>query len=384
MTLEINRLTNDVQAMGQALTMREHQYARLIDRAQEWLDAYAPRAAELQEAARRVRAAVPTGEPINASHALPRIPDTFTFIAADGSQIQPDRHTTALYHLINIGSLVYRHGSGQAPEPRSHPQLGYDESDIYEDGLLVAGNLLDVRRDIAEITELADLCAAEDEPETTVAAVDGTLILWVLEDLPAAGRDQKINQYLSQLHRIRRCGASVCAFVSRPRHADVARLLHLAHVEGDAERVNQEESPLAHLPDRAIFGHLPGGARSSLFVDSRPINQRYYRPEGQTVYFCYLNLATADEEPVIARVEMPLWVAEDADRLALIHAALVAQARITGDYPYALARADELAFISGPERNHLTTMINTALLRAGSRRALSPKQYQKSRTRGGR
>ena len=72
---------------------------------------------------------------------------------------RPARSSALL--LINIGSLVYRHGSGEAPSPQSEPVLGYTEKDVYEDGMLVAGNLLDVRRDLAEIGSLADLCAAE-------------------------------------------------------------------------------------------------------------------------------------------------------------------------------------------------------------------------------
>jgi hypothetical protein len=65
----------------------------------------------------------------------------------------------------------------------------------------------------------------------------------------------------------------------------------------------------------------------------------------------------------------------------LVHASVVAQARITGDYPYVLARADELAFISGPERRALDDMVTTALLRAGIPSALSPKAAYKELTR---
>ena len=64
--------------------------------------------------------------------------------------------------------------------------------------------------------------------------------------------------------------------------------------------------------------------------------------------------------------------------------AIIAQARILGDYPYALARADELAFISGREREAFSEMVTTALMRAGVPPALSPKAYYKTLTRQGR
>jgi len=177
--------------MGEELAARERQYADLVGLARRWLAQYAARGESLGHAARAIRAAIPTGEPLDAHHALPAIPDRIAVVAADGSQIQPDRHGAVLYHLINIGSLVYRHGSGEAPETRSVPTLGYTEEDLYEGGMLVAGNLLDVRRDLAEITHLADVSAAEP-PGPTIALVDGSLILWVLDELPPQERQGKM------------------------------------------------------------------------------------------------------------------------------------------------------------------------------------------------
>jgi hypothetical protein len=141
---------------------------------------------------------------------------------------------------------------------------------------------------------------------------------------------------------------------------------------------------LEHLPDRAVFESLPPGARSALFISPSSINHDYYQPAGHVIHFFYLNLAEEGSDPAIARIELPAWVAEDADRLVLVHGTIFAQARITGDYPYALARADEMAFISGPERETFEEMITTALLRAGVRSALSPKAYYKTLTRRGR
>jgi ssDNA-binding replication factor A large subunit len=128
---------------------------------------------------------------------------------------------------------------------------------------------------------------------------------------------------------------------------------------------------------------LPPGARSALFTSPKEVSQEEYARQGHEVRFFYLNLVQEEEDPVIARVEVPAWVAEDGDKLRLIHGAIVAQARITGDYPYALARADELAYISGRERAAFEEMLVTALLRAGVRSARSPKATYKRLTRQG-
>ncbi len=382
MTLELSQLTQPVRSMGEAMADRQQAYADLVDLARQWLVDYADQGTMLRRPARQVRAAIPTDEPLDAVHPLPPTPERFTVAAADGSQIQPDRHRAALYYLINIGSLIYRHGSGEAPEARSESTLGYTEHDLYENGMLVAGNLLDVRRDLAELRQLADLFSGE-AAVPSVALVDGSIILWVLEDLPGRARSRKVGTYLDQLKRIRRSGVVVGGFISRPGYGDVTRLLHLASADGNVKAANQRPNPLEHLPDRAVFATLPPGARSALFVSPKEINQMHYAPEGQEVHFFYVNVVEEGQKPVVARVEVPAWVADEVGKLELLHGAIVAQARITGDYPYALARADELAYISSQERAALEDMVMSALIRAGVPSVPSPKAYYKRLTRRG-
>jgi hypothetical protein len=382
MTLELSQLTHHVCAMGKTVAERRQTYGPLVELARQWLVDYADQGAMLCHPAREIQAAIPTNEPLDAVHPLPTIPQRFTVVAADGSQIQPDRHAAALYYLINIGSLIYRHGSGEAPEAESTSSLGYTEDELYEDGTLVAGNLLDVRRDLAELSQLADMCTAE-QSDLTVALVDGSIVLWVLEDRAGRARSVKVGAYLDQLNRIRRSGAAVGGYISRPGYGEVTRLLHLASIGGSAEQAGRQPNPLEHLPDRALFATLPPGARSALFASPKPIIQEHYRPQGHEVRFFYVNVVQEGRKPAIARVEVPAWLAEDAAKLNLTHAAIVAQARITGDYPYALARADELAYISGRERAAFEEMVDTALLRAGVRPAPSPKATCKRLTRRG-
>jgi hypothetical protein len=382
-TLELSRLAEQMREMGQELATREEEYANLIAQARQWLTQYADRGEQLRHPAREFHAAIPTDEPLDAVHPLPVVPERFTFIAADGAEIQPDSHELAYYYLINVGAMVYRHGSGQTPEAHSQPTIGYTENDLYDHDHLVSGNLLDIKRDLAEITCLADLCVAEPTDAITVAVVDGTLILWTLRDTPLAYQRAKTLDYTRQLDRVRETGAAVAAFISRPRRGEVMRLLHLANEGGDVKQATEKPNPLRHLPDYAVFEMLPAGARSALFVSPAPINHEHYAP-GHTVHFFYLNVAAEGSTPAIARIEVPAWVADNAQQLALVHGAIVAQARITGDYPYALVRADELAFISSPEREAFDDMVVSSLVRAGVHTALSPKKFYKTLTRQGK
>ncbi len=379
MTLELDRLAQVVSEMGRALAGQERATDALLQEAREQLTACAEQADALRPVASQVRAAIPTDEPPNAAFPLPSLPDKFTVIGADGSQIQPDRHGFTLYYLINIGSLVYRHGSGQTPEARSIPDLRYREEDLYDGPLLVADNLLDVRRDLAEITHLADLTERERPGDAPVLALaDGQLLLWVLENVST---EPWVSRYLEQLERIRRAGGAVAAFTSRPRFRDVGRLLHLTRVGGSTERFKNDQDPLEHLPDRLIFDFLPAGSRSALFISPGPMNQ-VYRSQGHQVHFFYVNVADEEERPVVARVETPAWVVSQ-DLVSLVHGIVVAQSRVGGGFPYVLARADELAYISGAERERLTEMVGAALLSAGIPPTYSPKAFHKGLTRRG-
>ena len=384
MTLELSRLTRAVREMGQALAGRERAFSQLVQQARAWLAEFADRGAELARAAKEAGAAVPTGEPLNLVGALPDVPERFTVIGTDGSQVEPDRHGIALYYLLNVGSLVYRHGSGQTPEACSVPRLYHRDADLYDGGLQVAGNLLDVRRTQAEVQHLADLVEAEPAGPT-LALLDGSLLLWILENLPSEIRREKVQAYLGQFGRIHEKGdVALAGFVSRPRADEVGRLLHLARLGGDVQAARTEPNPLGHLPDRAVFSFLPPGARSALFASTCGADRELYESGGNGVCFFYVNIAAEGEDVVIGRVEVPAWVTERPELLALVHGGVVAQCRIAGGFPYVLARADELAYISGPEREQLNEMVAAALLAEGLRPALSSKAQYKRMTRRGR
>jgi hypothetical protein len=383
LTLELSKVSSQVEAMGRALAAQEQAQGSLLRLARRWLSDYAesfPRLGELTE----YSAARPTEEPPQATYPLPPHPQQVTIVAADGSAIQPDRHGVALYYLINIGSIVFRHGSGERPHTRSLPHIAYERDHLYEGRRLVQGNLLDVRRDTAELCELADLAEME-KGGPVVALADGTLSLWVLEGIPPELRQQKVVGYLRHLARLRARQVAVGAFVSRPRYGEVVGLLHLADLEARLGRgqLTPEKfaaNPLEGLADRHLFSFLAPGERSALFVS--PPQDKVEYGEHQ-IHFFYLNVGT-DREAEIARVETPRWVAGDSASLDLLHAAVYEQCRVTGGYPYVLARAHELAVIGGQEREEFEAMITAAMLRNNITPAPSEKARLKQLMTGSR
>src|SRR5437660_321953 len=183
MALELNKLTKDVNALGQNLAEKLAELAEQLPLAQAALNGIGVADEALRrkvEAARRLRwaGAIPTAEAVNEAFPLPAVPARYNVIAADGSQVYPDRHGVALYYLINIGSIVFRCGLPQAPSTSSRPEVFYQDEDLYEDeGGQKPKVKIDAERDRGELAELADLARADAAQAPTVALLDNGLLL---------------------------------------------------------------------------------------------------------------------------------------------------------------------------------------------------------------
>tara|TARA_Y100000588_G_C13913673_1_gene778293 strand:- start:312 stop:797 length:486 start_codon:yes stop_codon:yes gene_type:complete len=135
----------------------------------------------------------------------------------------------------------------------------------------------------------------------------------------------------------------------------------------------------SQLTDRMLFGTLQPGERSAIFVNASPQNLERYLPKGQKIVFYYVNAGTR-EQPVILRVEIPEWVANQPEQLSLTHAGVVEQARFGDGFPYVLMRSHELAVVSWTERGHLDEMIGSSLHRSGLSAVVSRKAQGKQWT----
>jgi len=113
--LELNKLTDQVVAMGQAIAVRADELSGRADQARELLVTQPEVSEELKrkiDAARRIdewrRGCLPLGERLD-ERCRPLVqPKRFALIAADGSQIYPDRHGIASYYLLNTGAILLR------------------------------------------------------------------------------------------------------------------------------------------------------------------------------------------------------------------------------------------------------------------------------------
>ncbi len=171
MSLDLQQVLPQVEHLGQEAARRAAEASvRLPRLAQSLLDAARLEPSELE---RRLAAAPstahpagPTDESIDAQFPLPPHPPRLRLLAADGSQVYPDRHAAAFFYMVNVGSIDLLQGSGRPPQIATRSNLHFHEDDLHDTrGLPVDTHLINARRDAAELAELARLVEAPILPE---------------------------------------------------------------------------------------------------------------------------------------------------------------------------------------------------------------------------
>jgi len=373
MPLDLLELSSQVRQMGQLLAHRradEQRRLRLLD---GLLAEYRDRWQELAELAETVRerVAVPTG-PLDERIPPPNRLATYTAMATDGAEIDPDRHGgSGEFYLINVGRARIPYGQPHRDvELSSVSSLGYTDEDLYivdprdpRRQVPMRDRHLDALRTVEELRALADLAQNDSRSAPAVALVDGTLLFSVLEERPRDFlRSRFYSDFVAQLERLRQAGVCVAAYASRSRGIDLVHLFRAVcgSTPLDCGICNGAHAcALRGLNDAHLIGRgLDRWDRSGLFRVRSNVHDPYYGIH--RVYFFLL--ATGDE---VARVEVPEWVASDQTMLGVLHAVLVDQCAKGFGYPAVLARADDRAVISLGDRGVLETLVQQELARRG-------------------
>lgn len=402
MTLEFEKLTPVLQQLARTAAEQQLQRQSQTESSIEILERYATDWAFIEERLQLAedradpkfyRAARPLGreEGLNAAVDMPTPPAGATIFATDGSQIMPDRHAAFMYYLINVGGIIYYHGDdgqygdGRPPGVFSEPEIKY-LGETGEDDRIVSSGEVSVERDLQEIGMLAATIAAntEDAMPPFLGLLDQRLLYWPIGG-PDGAASKAVEVWLREMTAVRQSGALLAGYIDRPGKTAVVTLVRaLAADLDDYETWRDLGKPGATqgLNDAHLFSRiLEPGQRSTVFVDISPANKRFADadPANQVCFF-YLNPSRSGHQ--IARVDIPMWVAEDAGRIANVHSLIADQCQILGDYPYVLARADEMAVVGHREHEELNFLIQLAMQRLGVESGITAKQNSKELARG--
>ncbi|MGC9357162.1 MAG: DNA double-strand break repair nuclease NurA [Anaerolineae bacterium] len=381
--LRLEQLKAKIEKLGHRAIEKEQQRARETAQALKWLDdapdSHQIRAWVDEEGEAEVQYALPVGdEPLDKRiHEDTSPPRGTTVIGVDGSQIMPDRHAPVLYYLLQQGGLIFRY-DGEAPTPCGEASLHYNDEELYDAEGQIITRQVGIRRTVAEISYLAILveeAQAEGASAPILAFTDGPL-LW-----PYSGRSPEeevaLPSYLAAFTRLQEHGGMPIGFVERPGGQPLTNLLRLigSHLTENAETSKVSNHLL--LTDQELMEHfLAPGERTVWLKRPTSMNQRHGRM-GHTIWFCYVNVGAVGD-PVIARIECPIWAVHRERWAKIMHAVLFHQSRILGGHPYVLARAHELAIVTNQDKAILEGILRRRLLEAGIVTRSSVKARQKS------
>ena len=312
-------------------------------------------------------------EGLNLHYPAPPIPPEYTVLATDGSHIDVDRHRAAHCYLINIGTVRLSYGANPSAELESEPHLYSDDLDlVIRNGnnkhkeQQIEGALLDAKRAVEECRKLAEMAAALPPEQTVLALMDGSLVLYGMQNYPEYVVEELLNKgFIPALDGLRKLSSkrnlTLASYISLPRSDDVVNAVRVAicpQEPVDCDRFCQAGDSacdvVSGINDRMLFGELLGvGERSALFINPSTILKRYGVHQ---VYFFYLKV---DDE--IARIEVPEWVAMRPDLLNLTQSLVLDQCRRGQGYPVALSEAHERAVVTGADREEFWGLVEQYL-----------------------
>ncbi len=372
MALDFRQVHEQIKKIGENALVREQQIRSLRDKARALLEENAQKLQALRQKAERagrldttLRCALPVNEPLNASFPLPIEPASVTLLAADGSQINPDRHASIEYCLVNVGAIRMHFGAAIPPETTVVSRLLYDDQLYTPSGQITEASLA-LTRDLNERTLLASL--AEEAEPPVITFMDGQMELWgsrTNEGAEAAEFQKSLEAYKKLLGQMCSRQVTVAGYIDKPAADLVVRLLEIASTPENELQDLRSRRPLRGVRDRDLFVELlQPGERSAVFaIQSRLAS--FYQDE-LALHFFYLNVGRPGH-PWLSRVEIPAWVADDSKMLDDLQAVLVHQCKVMGSrpYPYLLHRAHEAAVVTLQEQEQVTQMISHELRRRG-------------------
>lgn len=371
MAIDFQQIYAKIKEIGAGARQRRERIDGLRRHARGLLEQFAGELDYLRERVERagekdanLRCARPVAERLDAHYPAPASVMDTTLIAADGSQISPDRHAAVQFCLINVGAIVLRMNSGEPPEIITESELLYGDELETQAGPMTDG-MVALRRDLRERTKLEEL--SQGIKGAVVTFTDGPLELWGAKDEEAQAYHAALDAYLTVLSRLQSRGVITAGYVDKPAADLAVRLLELATATPEQLENLREFSPLRGVSDRWLYGErerplLAPGERSAVFAMQSNSDKFYKGP--LSLHFFYLNVGSQGH-PYPVRVEIPKWVADDKEKLDLLHAVLLEQCRMMGSkpYPYLLHRAHETALVKQEEKQQIEQMLLLELRR---------------------
>ena len=206
MPIDYQQIYTRIKEIGAGARERRKTLDERRTRARELLSAYASeldllrsKVDSAKQADSNIRCAYPINESLASSHPAPDSVSDVTLIAADGSQINPDRHAPIQFCVVNVGAIQMKMNSGETPEIFTDTELLYGD-DLLPNGIPMSEGLVALKRDLSERTALDKLSKKIKGPVVTFT--DGPVELWGAKGEDANSYEAVVQKYLGVLSRL--------------------------------------------------------------------------------------------------------------------------------------------------------------------------------------
>ena len=383
MPLDFSVVSREMNALTALFKPEER--ARLLREAQNLLRGADPGKVRENVVERQKRYPWLVANPIHSlrdTFALPPLPaGGYSVAASDGSNIPPDRHSPVQYCILNVSKVVLTYGGNPSASLESKTEMLHGDDELVVRGVPLRGELLGAKMAVQELEVLLD--TARSAPEPRAALRDGSLILFGIQSQPDAIRERFTFDFRQALEAFRDQGIPLLSYISYSGARDLCNSLRVALCDTDptaCAACNSDHKELCEflgkLRDRELLqGYLAPGHRTDLFATVSDVVKDY--GADNAICFCYLEVGGE-----IARVEMPKWLAEDAELLGFGLAAVLHQCALSGDnppYPLALMEAHEAAVIDMSARRVVDDLMERAFAGRGIPYIRSGKDRSKRR-----
>jgi NurA domain len=291
--------------------------------------------------------------------------------AVDGSQIYPGRDLSIPIALVQIGWFENLH----VPDGEYVKDIATDvmtPTELRSERGDMADRKVNLRRFEMEIERIIQYFEDNRESETALAFFDGSLVASFAEAFDDKTRQVYVNSVCKLLEASQYFRVPVVGYIDTTSARDLTAML---------QQLNDLPEPGA-IQDAQLLNKIDNremvwGERSPLFLCRRSGILNQYTEASGSIAFCYLK---TNRDSLPARLEMPLWMYEAgiADRaIDWVRGEVV----IGSGYPYVIETADQVAVVTGADRQAFFKLFQDWAKSEDLKLRLSRKMVSKMRRR---
>lgn len=300
---------------------------------------------------------------------LVSIPQYYTVLAVDGSQIYPDHHIKGIEcFLINTGGCLLSYQKMSSAQLFSQPHVYVPEAcEIVSSVVGFSAELVDLLREEHEFKLMVQ--RACNKQEQSIALFDGNLLCWHLESKSPQVKTTFMQRYGVQFERLYQQRIIHAGYLSASRFRDLCKVLEIGFQNHPL--YSDYLNALKTMVDTdLLWSILEPKQRTTVFYSTNPLVE-YYATYAKPCFF-YLHVGSE-----IVRVEIPRWIGQDPAFVDTIASICLDQCTKGNGYPVALAEAHAQAVIKNADRDFFYQLLSRFAVTQKQRVTVSPKNLKK-------